>query len=51
MFPMTNIFPVLIIGMSFWSSIVYGLHREPLHAGYWFCAGALNLCVLFMKEI
>jgi hypothetical protein len=49
--PMMNIFPVLIIGMSLWASVVYGFHKQPLHCGYWFFAAMLNLCVLFMKEV
>jgi len=48
---MPNIFPVIVIGMSFWAGIVYAVQRMPLHAAYWFLAGSLNVCVLFMKEI
>jgi len=50
-FPMTNIFPFIIICLSFWAGVVYAVARMPAHAIYWFCAAALNLCVLFMKEI
>ena len=50
-FPMTNVFPVLIIGLSLWSSVVYFIARAPLHGSYWLFAGLLNLVVLFMKEV
>ena len=49
-FPMTNIFPAIIIGLSFWSSLSYFVGRMPLHGWYWFFAGALNFVVLFMSE-
>lgn len=50
-FVMSNMFPVIIIGLSFWAGIVYAIQRMPLHAAYWAFAGALNLCVLFMREV
>jgi len=47
---MPNIFPVIIICLSFWAGVTYGFHRMPLHSVYWFAAATLNTVVLFMGE-
>ena len=48
---MKELFPGIIIALSLLSSIGYAFSKQPLHAGYWFFAAALNTCVLFMKEV
>ena len=46
----STIFPIVIIGLSFWAGVMYAFAKVPLHSMYWFCAAALNTCVLFMGE-
>jgi len=47
---MVAVFPILIIILSLGASIVYGLHRMPVHTVYWMAAATLNTAVLFMGE-
>jgi hypothetical protein len=48
---MTNVFPILIIGLSFWAALVYFVGKQPLHGTYWTAAGILNTVVLFMGDV
>lgn len=43
---MKYIFPIILIILDIGASVVYAFHTDIRMAIYWFCAAALNICVI-----